>query len=45
MIISQGADKTDPLNQFTTVGFKFYYGAAIINSAHAVNIYSVTNYS
>ena len=45
MIISQGADKTDPLNQYTTVGFKFYYGAAIINSAHAVNIYSVTNYS
>ena len=45
MIISQGADKYDPLAQFTTVGFKFYYGAAIINSAHAVNIYSVTNYS
>ena len=45
MIISQGADKTDPLNQYTTVGFKFYYGAAIINSAHAVNICSTTNYS
>jgi len=45
MIISQGADKTDPLNQYTTVGFKFYYGAAIINAAHAVNICSVTNYS
>ncbi len=45
MIISQGADKYDPLAQFTTVGFKFYYGAAIINAAHAVNICSVTNYS
>ncbi len=45
MIISQGADKSDPLNQYTTVGFKFYYGAAIINAAHAVNICSVTNYS
>ena len=45
MIIAQGPDKTDPLAQFTTVGFKFYYGGAIINANHAVNIYSVTNYS
>ena len=45
MIISQGADKSDPLAQLTTVGFKFYYGGAIINANHAVNIYSVTNYS
>ena len=45
MVIAQGPDKTDPLAQFTTVGFKFYYGGAIINSSHAVNIYSVTNYS
>ena len=45
MIIAQGADKSDPLAQYTTVGFKFYYGSAIINANHAVNIYSVTNYS
>ena len=45
MIIAQGPDKTDPLAQYTTVGFKFYYGGAIINANHAVNIYSVTNYS
>ena len=45
MVISQGADKYDPLAQYTTVGFKFYYGGAIINANHAVNIYSVTNYS
>jgi N4-gp56 family major capsid protein len=45
MVISQGADKYDPLAQFTTVGFKFYYGSAIINANHAVNICSVTNYS
>jgi len=45
MIIAQGPDKTDPLAQFTTVGFKFYYGSTILNGAHAVNIYSVTNYS
>ena len=45
MVISQGADKYDPLAQYTTVGFKFYYGGAIINANHAVNIYSVTNCS
>ena len=45
MVIAQGPDKTDPLAQFTTVGFKFYYGSAIINANHAVNIVSVTNYS
>ena len=45
MVISQGADKYDPLAQYTTVGFKFYYGGAIINANHAVNIASVTNYS
>ena len=45
MVISQGADKYDPLAQYTTVGFKFYYGGAIINANHAVNIYSTTNYS
>jgi len=45
MIISQGPDKSDPLAQLTTIGFKFYYGGAIINANHAVNIYSVTNYS
>jgi N4-gp56 family major capsid protein len=45
MVIAQGPDKTDPLAQFTTVGFKFYYGGAIINANHAVNICSTTNYS
>jgi N4-gp56 family major capsid protein len=45
MMISQGPDKSDPLAQLTTVGFKFYYGSAVLNANHAVNIYSVTNYS
>ena len=45
MIISQGPDKSDPLAQLTTIGFKFYYGGAIINANHAVNIASTTNYS
>ena len=45
MIIAQGPDKSDPLAQLTTVGFKFYYGSSVLNGNHAVNIYSVTNYS
>ena len=45
MIISQGADKSDPLAQLTTVGFKFYYGCEVLQASHLVEIYSVTNYS
>lgn len=45
MIISQGADKSDPLAQLTTVGFKFYYGCEVLNAKHLVEIYSTTNYS
>jgi N4-gp56 family major capsid protein len=45
MIIAQGPDKTDPLAQLTTVGFKFYYGCEVLNAKHLVEIYSTTNYS
>ncbi len=45
MIISQGPDKSDPLAQLTTVGFKFYYGCEVLNAKHLVEIYSTTNYS
>ena len=45
MIIAQGPDKTDPLAQLTTVGFKFYYGCKVLNAKHLVEIYSTTNYS
>lgn len=45
MIIAQGADKSDPLAQLTTVGFKFYYGCEVLNAKHLVEIYSTTNYS
>jgi N4-gp56 family major capsid protein len=45
MIISQGADKSDPLAQLTTVGFKFYYGCEVLQASHLVEIYSTTNYS
>ena len=45
MMISQGPDKSDPLAQLTTVGFKFYYGSTVLNANHAVNIFSVTNYT
>ena len=45
MMISQGPDKSDPLAQLTTVGFKFYYGCEVLNAKHLVEIYSTTNYS
>jgi N4-gp56 family major capsid protein len=45
MIIAQGPDKTDPLAQLTTVGFKFYYGCEVLAPKHLVEIYSTTNYS
>ena len=45
MIIAQGPDKTDPLAQLTTVGFKFYYGCEVLKGQHLVEIYSTTNYS
>lgn len=45
MMISQGPDKSDPLAQLTTVGFKFYYGCEVLQPSHLVEIYSKTNYS
>tara|TARA_Y100001972_G_C7635929_1_gene319264 strand:- start:463 stop:1461 length:999 start_codon:yes stop_codon:yes gene_type:complete len=45
MIISQGPDKSDPLAQLTTVGFKFYYGCEVLQASHLVEIYSTTNYT
>lgn len=45
MMISQGPDKSDPLAQLTTVGFKFYYGCEVLQASHLVEIYSTTNYT
>jgi len=45
MQIAQGPDKTDPLAQLTTIGFKTYYGQAILQPKFLAQVYSGTNYS
>ena len=45
MLISQGADKSDPLAQVTTIGFKTYYGQVILQPKFLAQVYSGTNYS
>ena len=45
MQIAQGPDKTDPLAQLTTIGFKTYYGQAILQAKFLAQVYSGTNYS
>jgi len=45
MQIAQGPDKTDPLAQLTTVGFKTYYGQKILQPKFLAQVYSGTNYS
>ena len=45
MQIAQGPDKTDPLAQLTTIGFKTYYGQAILTAKALAQVYSGTNYS
>jgi N4-gp56 family major capsid protein len=45
MQIAQGPDKTDPLAQLTTIGFKTYYGQAILQPKFLAQVFSGTNYS
>jgi len=45
MQIAQGPDKTDPLAQLTTIGFKTYYGQSILQPKFLAQVYSGTNYS
>ena len=45
MQIAQGPDKTDPLAQLTTVGFKTYYGQKILQPKFLAQVYSGTNFS
>ena len=44
IIITSGADKNDPLNQVTTIGFKIFLTAKNIQPKHLARIYSKTNY-
>jgi N4-gp56 family major capsid protein len=45
MQIAQGPDKTDPLGQLTTIGFKTYYGQVMLQPKFVAQVYSGTNYS
>jgi N4-gp56 family major capsid protein len=45
MQIAQGPDKTDPLGQITTIGFKTYYGQVMLQPKFLAQVYSGTNYS
>ena len=45
MQIAQGPDKTDPLGQLTTIGFKTYYGQVMLQPKFIAQVYSGTNYS
>jgi len=44
VIITAGADKSDPLNQTTNVGFKTFWCAKILNAAYFVNLRCKSNY-
>jgi len=44
IIITNGADKSDPLNLQTKVGMKFYTAAKNIQPKHIARVYSTTNY-
>jgi N4-gp56 family major capsid protein len=44
IIITNGADKSDPLNLQTKVGMKFYTAAVNIQPKHIARVYSTTNY-
>ena len=45
MQIAQGPDSGDPLAQLTTIGFKTYYGQAILQPKFLAQVFSGTNYS
>ena len=42
--ITSGADKSDPLNQKTRVGFKALYAAKTLQPLHVARVYSKTGY-
>lgn len=44
MIISDKPDKSDPLNQFVTVGWKAFYGATLLNNSFLVVMKSKTEF-
>lgn len=45
VIITDGPDKSDPLNQLIKVGCKSFFGVEYLQPTHAARIYCKTNYS
>ena len=45
MYVSEGNSKTDPLNQFTMVGWKAYWTAVLLNASWVVTIRSKTAFA
>ena len=43
--VTDGADKTDPLNQKTIVGYKSFYAAAVLQPKYYVEMYSKTAFA
>jgi N4-gp56 family major capsid protein len=45
VMIADGADKSDPLNQLTKVSYKSYYAAAVLQPKYYVEMYSKTAFA
>tara|TARA_R100001244_G_scaffold25703_2_gene26041 strand:+ start:2303 stop:3274 length:972 start_codon:yes stop_codon:yes gene_type:complete len=45
VMIADGADKSDPLNQLTKISYKSFYAAAVLQPKYFVEMYSQTNWS
>jgi N4-gp56 family major capsid protein len=45
VMICDGPDKSDGLNQFISVGWKAFYNAAVLNSAWVIAVRSLSQYS
>ena len=45
VMIADGPDKGDPLNQLTKVSYKSYYAAAVLQPKYYVEMYSQTTFA
>jgi len=45
VMVADGADKSDPLNQLTKISYKSFYASAVLQPKYFVEMYSKTNWS
>ena len=45
IMVTDTPDKSDPLNQMTTIGWKLFYAAKILNGNFVLNLRSTSNYA